>query len=108
MAARLCAPTSALQAYADVRKGIGERLSYIPFATTRWHDFGMGYVNTVVARAAHQFGTSGWGGGVSGGPSQPLQPRFFCKPDFETDLTATGGASARLEFSEKKGADFAR
>ena len=42
------------------------------------------------------------GRGGFGGPRQALQPRVFCKPDFEIDPTSSDGASARLEFSEKK------
>ena len=36
-------------------------------------------------------------------PTQALQPRIFCKPNFEIDPTASGGASAHSEFSETKG-----
>ena len=48
------------------------------------------------------FGTPRHRGFGFGGPTEALQPRIFCKPDFEIDLTAIGGSSARLKFSEKK------
>ena len=50
-----------------------------------------------------RLGTPPGGRGEFGGPTQALQPRIFCKPNFEIDLSAIGGASARLEFSKTKG-----
>ena len=57
----------------------------------------------VVRSRAGRLGTPPGGMGGLGDPSQALQPRIFCQRDFEIDLTASDDASARLEFSEKKG-----